>query len=430
MAPTKIKKDKVLENMWVNFIILLASIALFFAICIYLKGILISLFLAFIVAYILDPVVDFIETRKMIFPKVKVRRSLAICILLLFSTLASVELLTYAIPKTVTGIQQVGNTIKLRFPKFRSDIKDIIEKYANSELSLFLESKLGIDKDNNGKPSSENRSEVNWGITEKVNDIEPEDKVAEKESLKDNLTNESDNKNQLTPLVNLKKYGPQVLKFTSNITKKVFKSTFGVFGIVINFFIFGVVMIYLLKDFDKITPKVRDLIPLSNREKVSEIFSKIDVNLKEFFRGQITVSLILSFIYSIGLTVVGVPLSFVLGFIAGFGNVIPYVGTVVGFGLTIVITFFQFHDTQHLVFVCLVFGIGQLLEGTLITPRIIGGKLGLNPIIIIVSILIWSELLGFLGLLLAVPFTSVVKVLIDEGILKYKKSAIYKKKPK
>ena len=200
-------------------------------------------------------------------------------------------------------------------------------------------------------------------------------------------------------------------------------------SIIINFFIFGVVTVYLLRDFDRITAKVRDLIPVSRRDKVSEIFSKIDVNLKEFFRGQITVCLILSLIYSIGLTIVGVPLSFVLGFVAGFGNVIPYVGTVVGLGLAMVITFFQFHDIQHLVLVGLVFGIGQLLEGILITPKIIGSKLGLSPVVVIISILIWSQLLGFLGLLLAVPFTSVAKVLIDEGIIRYKGSSIYKKLP-
>ena len=156
-------------------------------------------------------------------------------------------------------------------------------------------------------------------------------------------------------------------------------------------------------------------------------FSKIDVNLKEFFRGQITVCLILSFIYSIGLTIVGVPLAFVLGFIGGFGNVIPYVGTIIGLGLTVIITFVQFHDVQHILFVLMVFGIGQLLEGVIITPKIIGDKLGLSPVIVIVSILIWSQLLGFLGLLLAVPFTSAAKVLIDEGIIKYRSSSLYKK---
>lgn len=437
MTPTKNKRNKILGNVWVDFALLLGSVALFFTICIYLKGILISLFLAFIVAYILDPVVDFIETRKKIFPKIRIQRSFAICILMFFGTLTTVGLFTYAIPKTVIGIQQVGNTLKLRFPKFRSNVKDLIEKYGNEEISLFLKDKLGIGKDNNAKSLPEDGSGVNWGMADVIDDQKQGNTVIGKESRKVEIADESDKKNLLTSfvklkttLIDLKKYGPQVLKFTSNITKTIFESTFGIFGILIDFFIFGVVMIYLLKDFDKITAKVRQLIPSSNRDKITEIFSKIDVNLKEFFRGQITVCLILSFIYSIGLTVVGVPLSFVLGFIAGFGNVIPYVGTIAGLGLTIAITFFHFHDVQHLVFVSLVFGIGQLLEGTLITPKIIGGKLGLSPIVIIVSILIWSELLGFLGLLLAVPFTSAIKVLIDEGILKYKNSSIYKEMPK
>ncbi|MGR3316976.1 MAG: AI-2E family transporter [Candidatus Anammoxibacter sp.] len=407
------KKQKILENAWIRLIILIGLGVLFFVTCGFLKSILISLFLAFTVAYIFDPIVDFIETRKRPFHSIKIPRGLAICILLAGIIVVTAGLLAYALPKTVNGVQQVGNTIKLRFPAYRSNIGELIDNYTSEELSLFLKNKLGIDGD----------EDIN-------NESKQQDVGIDKSGETEKEANVSENNGQiLESLINLKKYSPKIAKFVSNMAKKIFESTFGIFGIIINFFIFGVVTVYLLRDFDKITAKVRGLIPVSRRDKVSEIFSKIDVNLKEFFRGQITVCLILSLIYSIGLTIVGVPLSFVLGFVAGFGNVIPYVGTVVGLGLAMVITFFQFHDIQHLVLVGLVFGIGQLLEGIVITPKIIGSKLGLSPVVVIISILIWSQLLGFLGLLLAVPFTSVAKVLIDEGIAKYKESSMYKKLP-
>ena len=105
---------------------------------------------------------------------------------------------------------------------------------------------------------------------------------------------------------------------------------------------------------------------------------------------------------------------------------IPYVG--IGFGLipAIVLAFIQYQDITHILLVGLVFGIGQFLEGTLITPKIVGTKLGLNPVAIILSILICGEIFGFLGLLLAVPIASVVKVLIDEGIIKYKETKLFK----
>ncbi|MGR3178293.1 MAG: AI-2E family transporter [Candidatus Anammoxibacter sp.] len=407
------EKQKILENVWVRLIILIGLGVLFFVACGFLKSILISLFLAFTVAYIFDPIVDFIEIRKKLFPGVRIPRGLAICILLTGIIVVTAGLLAYALPKTVNGVQQVGSTLKLRFPTYRSNIGELIDNYTSEEIALFLKNTLGIDGD----------GDIN-------NESKQQNVEIGKSSETEKEVNVTENRGQmLESLINLKKYSPKVAKFVSNMAKKVFESTFGIFGIIINFFIFGVVTVYLLRDFDKITAKVRDLIPVSRRDKVSEIFSKIDVNLKEFFRGQITVCLILSLIYSIGLTIVGVPLSFVLGFVAGFGNVIPYVGTVVGLGLAMVITFFQFHDIQHLVLVGLVFGIGQLLEGIVITPKIIGSKLGLSPVVVIISILIWSQLLGFLGLLLAVPFTSVAKVLIDEGIARYKGSSMYKKLP-
>ncbi len=400
------KNQKLLENVWIRAILIACSICAFFFVCNFLRGILISLFLAFTIAYIFDPVVDFIEMRKRILPGIRIKRSLAIFVLILGLLLIAGGVLSYALPKTINGAQQVGNTLKQRFPKFRTNVEKIIKGYGENQFALFLKDKIGAGD----KAVSNLREETGEAPASGI-------------AAGDGGKVEGLKKRVMKPLINIKKYSPQIMKFGSSIANEVFKS----FGMIINFFIFGVVTVYLLKDFDHITAKIRDLIPEANRGKVGEVFAKIDVNLKEFFRGQIVVCLILSTIYSIGLTIVGVPLSFVLGFVAGFGNVIPYVGTVVGLGLAMVIAFFQFHDVQHLAFVGIVFGVGQFLEGTVITPRIIGGKLGLSPVAIIISILIWSQLLGFLGLLLAVPITSAAKVLIDEGIIKYKSSKLFKK---
>jgi predicted PurR-regulated permease PerM len=154
--------------------------------------------------------------------------------------------------------------------------------------------------------------------------------------------------------------------------------------------------------------------------------ARIDANLKSFLRGQITVCIILSIIYGIGLTIIGVPMSYLLALVGGFGNIIPYIGIAFGLIPALILTFIQFQDITHLLLVGLVFGIGQFFEGTVITPKIVGTKLGLNPVAIIIAILICSQLLGFLGLLLAVPIASVVKVLIEEGILKYRNTRFFK----
>lgn len=156
------------------------------------------------------------------------------------------------------------------------------------------------------------------------------------------------------------------------------------------------------------------------------LLSKVNNNLRYFLRGQLIVCLILSLIYSIGLTIVGIPLSFLIGFISGFGNLIPYVGTSTGIALASTLALFQFHDLKHILYVLFTFGIAQLLEATVITPRIMGKGLGLSPVMVILSILICSQLFGFLGLLLAVPIASTVKVFVDEFMTRYKSSQYYK----
>ncbi|KHE93756.1 MAG: hypothetical protein SCABRO_00489 [Candidatus Scalindua brodae] len=119
-------------------------------------------------------------------------------------------------------------------------------------------------------------------------------------------------------------------------------------------------------------------------------------------------------------------MSFLLAFVGGFGNMIPYIGIMLGLIPALLLTFIQYQDISHILLVGMVFGIGQFLEGTVITPKIVGGKLGLHPVAIILAILICSQILGFLGLLLAVPIASTVKVLIDEAIVKYKDTKLFK----
>jgi predicted PurR-regulated permease PerM len=400
-------KQKIFENVWIRALSILCGFALFFALCYFLKGILISLFLAFTVAYIFDPAVDFISKRKLIFLEKQVPRGLSVVVLLTLVFLIMGGLLIYTVPKTVSGIQRVGIALKEQYPKYQEKVGKVIEEYGDTEVGIFLKSKLQIEATNeteikDGKPQEQ-----------EVKEIATKEQVGTKYGIPE-------------PVLKLKKYVPEAMNFVLGIVKNVFYSTFGFFGIVMNVVVFGVVMVYLLKDFDLTMSKGKELLPVSKQEKISGIISKIDENLKAFLRGQMAVCVILSIIYGIGLTIIGIPMSFLLAFVGGFGNMIPYVG--IGFGLipAIILAFIQFHDITHILLVGLVFGIGQFLEGTVITPKIVGDKLGLHPVAIILAILICSEVLGFLGLLLAVPIASIVKVLIDEGIVKYKNSKLFK----
>jgi predicted PurR-regulated permease PerM len=408
------EKQKIFENVWIRTFAVFCALALFFTLCYFLKGILISLFLAFTIAYIFDPLVDFISNRKLLFSKKYVPRGLAVAILLTGIVLIVGGLLTYTIPKTVGGIQSVGIALKEQYPKYQQRVENIIEEYSDTEIGTFLKSKLGIQtiKETEIKEKKPQEQEVKKEVKE-VKEVKTKESVDTKYSIPE-------------PLLNMKKYVPQALDFVLGIVKNIFYSTFGFFGIVMNVVVFGVVMVYLLKDFDIIISKCKELLPVSNKEKISGIISKIDENLKAFFRGQFTVCIILSVIYGIGLTIIGVPMSFLIAIVGGFGTIIPYVGIMLGLIPALLLAFIQFQDVTHLLLVGLVFGVGQLLESTVITPKIVGTKLGLNPVAIILAILICGQLLGFLGLLLAVPIASVVKVLIDEGIIKYKETKLFK----
>jgi len=401
------EKQKIFENVWIRAFTIFCALALFFALCYFLKGILISLFLAFTVAYIFDPTVDFISRRKFVFSQKCVPRGLAVAILLTLVFLVMGGLLTYTIPKTVSGIQHVGTALNEQYPKYQEKVEKIIEEYGDTEIGIFLKSKLQI---------------------ETIEEEEIKDGKPQEQEVKEVTTKESDDAKYSIPepVLKMKKYVPEALNFVLGIVRSVFYSTFGFFGIIMNVVVFGVVMVYLLKDFDVAISKGKELLPVSGKEKISGIISKIDENLKAFFRGQMTVCAILSIIYGIGLTIIGIPMSFLLAFVGGFGNMIPYVG--IGFGLipAIILAFIQFQDITHILLVGLVFGIGQFLEGTVITPKIVGDKLGLHPVAIILAILICGQILGFLGLLLAVPIASIVKVLIDEGIVKYKDTKLFK----
>ncbi len=401
------EKQKIFENVWIRALAILCALLLFFTLCYFLKGILISFFLAFTIAYIFDPVVDYISERKLFFLKKCVPRGLAIAILLTMVFLIMGGLLTYTVPKTVTGVQRVGTTLKDRYPEYQEKIVNVINGYKDTEVGLFLRSQLitktdGEDK--TGNQQSGNKEEKN-NASEKPSGT----KLKIPKSI-----------------LELKKHIPQVFNMVLGVIKNIFFSTFGFFGVIVNIIVFGVVTVYLLNDFNIIMSKGRGLLPTTKKDKIVDIMSRIDENLKAFFRGQVMVCSILSIIYGIGLTVIGIPMSFLLAIVGGFGNMIPYVG--IGFGLipAIILAFIQYQDITHILLVGLVFGIGQFLEGTLITPKIVGTKLGLNPVAIILSILICGEIFGFLGLLLAVPIASVVKVLFDEGIAKYKESKIFK----
>jgi predicted PurR-regulated permease PerM len=122
---------------------------------------------------------------------------------------------------------------------------------------------------------------------------------------------------------------------------------------------------------------------------------------------------------------VGLDLALLIGLLAGLASIVPYLGTIVGIGAAAIAALFQFGDVWHLVAVAAVFGVGQLLEGMVLTPLLVGDRIGMHPVAVIFAVLAGGQLFGFVGVLLGLPVAAVVMVLLRHVHDLYKESRLY-----
>lgn len=221
--------------------------------------------------------------------------------------------------------------------------------------------------------------------------------------------------------------GAEVIGVAGEVSSSLFGRLLDVGVFLFYFGLFLVSTIYLLRDYAKVVPRFKEVIPPRHRELIFGILRDIDRNLKNFFRGQLTVCLINSTILSLFLSLAGVPYALLIGFLTGFLNIIPYLGVSIGFLLSLLIQFVtsETGGLAPLFYVVIAFGVQQAIDGTMITPRLLGDKVGLHPVIIIASFLIFGKLFGFFGVLLAVPLSTMVKVLFLHFLKLYKQSWVY-----
>ncbi|MDJ0654801.1 MAG: AI-2E family transporter [Xanthomonadales bacterium] len=205
------------------------------------------------------------------------------------------------------------------------------------------------------------------------------------------------------------------------------RSGVAIFGWAMNLVLIPVVAFYMLRDWDVVVQRVRELLPRHLEPTVVKLTTDSNAVLGAFLRGQLTVMLALGVIYSTGLWLVGLDLAFLVGMLAGIISFVPYLGAIVGVGLGIVGALFQFGDVLHVLLVLAVFGVGQALEGMLLTPLLVGDKIGLHPVAVIFAVLAGGQLFGFLGVLLALPAASVIMVLLRYAHEQYKRSELYGK---
>ena len=184
----------------------------------------------------------------------------------------------------------------------------------------------------------------------------------------------------------------------------------------INLLLLPFIVYYVAIDLPRIHGFFLGLFPILKRGTVKRICGEIDGYVSSFVRGQVLVCSILFVLYSLGLGFVGIDLWLLVAFITGFGNLIPYVGTISGILLSSLMALVTFGDFQHVLWVWLVFAVVQGLEGAIITPLIIGETVGLSPLVIMLALYSGGQLFGLLGLFLAIPIAAVVKVLARNGL--------------
>ncbi|MDD5410969.1 MAG: AI-2E family transporter [Methylobacter sp.] len=195
-----------------------------------------------------------------------------------------------------------------------------------------------------------------------------------------------------------------------------------------NLLLIPVVTFYLLRDWDSLVAKVHDLLPRRFADTASKLAGEVDTVLSAFVRGQFYVMLALGCIYSIGLWITGLDLALLIGMLAGLVSFVPYLGSIVGIVMACIAAMVQFHELISLVPVVIVFMIGQALEGMVLTPMLVGDKIGLHPVAVMFAVMAGGQLFGFLGILLALPVASVIMVLLRHVHDLYRYSDFYSQK--
>lgn len=220
--------------------------------------------------------------------------------------------------------------------------------------------------------------------------------------------------------------GGQLKEKAPALVRALFQSGMAIVDLFSFLFIAPIVAFHMLRDWDKMVSTVEGWVPRRHVETVRGLAGQIDTAISGFVRGQAIICLLLGAIYAGALTVYGLNFGFVIGLAAGILSFMPYVGTVCGFVAAMLVAYVQFSgDTSALAAVAAIFAAGQFIEGNFLTPRIVGGRVGLHELWIIFALLAGGSIAGFTGLLLAVPVAAVIGVLTRFFIGRYKSSLYY-----
>jgi predicted PurR-regulated permease PerM len=196
-------------------------------------------------------------------------------------------------------------------------------------------------------------------------------------------------------------------------------------GLIANLLLLPVVLFYMLRDWDIFVTKFGELIPREWLQKSTVIAKEVDAVVAEFLRGQLSVMAALCVFYSLGLWLTGLDMALSIGLIAGLLSFVPYLGFALAFGIAVILAALQFTSFAQVVPVLLVFGLGQLVESFILTPLLVGERIGLHPVVVILALLAGGQLFGFAGVLLALPVSAAIAVGLKHAKDSYLNSHTY-----
>ncbi|NOT68574.1 MAG: AI-2E family transporter [Methylophilaceae bacterium] len=198
--------------------------------------------------------------------------------------------------------------------------------------------------------------------------------------------------------------------FAGNILASVSNGGLAFVAWMANFLLIPVVLFYFLRDWPNLVAQVAQLFPRRWYDKTAAIASEVDLVLAEFLRGQLSVMLLMSAFYAVGLWFAGLELALPIALVAGMLGFVPYLGITIGTLLAFLSAVLQFTALSQFIPLIIVFGLGQVLESFLLTPWLVGDRIGLHPVVVIFALLAGGQLFGFTGILLALPASAAIAV--------------------
>ena len=210
----------------------------------------------------------------------------------------------------------------------------------------------------------------------------------------------------------IERYSDMAGPWGAKILTAVTRSGGALAAAVISLFLIPILTFYLLRDWDFVVSHLGSLVPKSQRETVFKLARESDEVLGAFLRGQLLVMFALAVIYSVGLTLVGLKFAIAIGVVSGLVSFVPYLGFVFGIALAGITVVMEPDPLLQLAGVVATFSIAQMIEGSILTPKLVGDRIGLHPVIVIFAVAAGGQLFGFFGVLLALPVAAVLSVMI------------------